>query len=72
MVELDNGTKTAIPRTEIEIIAPSQPGSAQDAPLPPLPTPPPTEPADNSENAEDNIFDERADNNEPETQDSDH
>ena len=72
MVELDNGTKTAIPRSEIEIIAPSQPGSAQDAPLPPLPPLPTPPPADNSENAEDNNFDEQTDNNEPETQDSDH
>ena len=70
MVELDNGTKTAIPRSEIEIIAPSQPGSAQDASLPPLPTPP-AEPAENAED-EDNNFDDQTDTNEPQTQDSDH
>jgi cell fate regulator YaaT (PSP1 superfamily) len=70
MVELDNGTKTAIPRNEIEIIAPSQPGSAPGSSLPPLLTPPPPV-VDNSENAEDNIFDERTDNNEPQTKDSD-
>ncbi|MGA2071200.1 MAG: regulatory iron-sulfur-containing complex subunit RicT, partial [Sedimentisphaerales bacterium] len=71
MVELDTGVKTTIPRNEIEIIAPSQPGDAQDAPLPPLPTPPPADDSD-SENAEDDNFDEQTDNNEPETQDSDH
>jgi cell fate regulator YaaT (PSP1 superfamily) len=69
MVELDNGTKTAIPRSEIEIIAPSQPGT-QDVPLPPLPTPPPAE--NNSENAENDKFDDQTDTNEPQTQDSDH
>ena len=72
MVELDNGTKTAIPRNEIEIIAPSQPGSAQDAPLPPLPTPPPVENNSESENTENDKFDDQTDTNEPETQDSDH
>jgi cell fate regulator YaaT (PSP1 superfamily) len=72
MVELDNGTKTAIPRSEIEIIAPSQPGSAQDAPLPPLPTPPPAENNSESENTENDNFDDQTDTNEPETQDSDH
>ncbi len=69
MVELDTGVKTAIPRNEIEIIAPPQPGGAQDAPLPPLPTPPPI---DTAEDTEDDNFDEQTDNNEPETQDSDH
>ena len=72
MVELDNGTKTAIPRNEIEIIATSQPGSAQDAPLPPLPTPPPTENNSESENAENDNFDDQTDTNEPQTTDSDH
>jgi cell fate regulator YaaT (PSP1 superfamily) len=69
MIELDSGVKTALPRNEIEII--SQPGGAQNAPLPPLPTPPP---ADNSEeNTEDDNFDDQTDTNtnEPETKDSD-
>jgi hypothetical protein len=72
MVELDNGTKTAIPRSEIEIIAPSQPGSAPNAPLAPLPTPPTPTPAENAESeAENDNFDDQTDTNEPETRDSD-
>jgi hypothetical protein len=70
MVELDNGTKTAIPINEIEIIAPSQPGT-QDAPLPPLPTPPPAENNSESENTENDKFDDQTDTNEPQIQDSD-